>query len=250
LLLKAAREYVGPNVVALTFQGPQCPSEDLATARELAGLLGVRHHIEMLDPFNLPDFRQNTPKRCYACKQAIYRRSLEIAAAFEAEAVLDGAHADDAPADRPGLAAAAELGIRSPLREAGLTKAQIRELSRAWGLPGWDLPAQSCLATRFPTYTPLDAGTFRKIDQLESWLRQHGFGPVRMRVHGDLLRLELPPGQWERLLEADMREALHAMAAASGWRYLTLDLLGYQSGSMNEPQEESRPRGPEKADSP
>ncbi len=250
LLLKAAREYVGPNVVAITFQGPQCPSEDLATARELAGLLGVRHHIEMLDPFNLPDFRQNTPKRCYACKQAMYRRSLEIAAAFEAEAVLDGAHADDAPADRPGLAAAAELGIRSPLREAGLTKAQIRELSRAWGLPGWDRPAQSCLATRFPTYTPLDAGTFRK---LTGWNPGCGSTALDRCECGCMVTCcawNCRRGNGSDLLEAEMKEALHAMAAASGWRYLTLDLLGYQSGSMNEPQEESRPRGPEKADSP
>ena len=149
-----------------------------------------------------------------------------------------GLNADDALADRPGLLAAAELGIRSPLREAGLTKDQIRELSRIWGLPGWDRPAQSCLATRLPTYTPLDAKTFQKIDQLESWLRQRGFGPVRMRVHGDLLRLELPPEQWGQVMEPEIKEALQTMAADSGWRYLTLDLLGYQSGSMNVRQEE------------
>lgn len=224
--------------MALTFQGPHCPSEALATAQEITKLLGVRHHLELFNPFNLPDFRHNTPKRCYVCKQAIYRRSLEIAAIFEAEAVLDGAHADDALADRPGLLAAAELGIRSPLREAGLSKDQIRELSRVWELPGWERPAQSCLATRLPTYTPLDPKILQKIDQLESWLRQRGFGPVRMRVHGDLLRLELPPEQWADVMEPEIKEALHTMAADLGWRYLTLDLLGYQSGSMNVRQEE------------
>ncbi len=220
-------------MVALTFQGPHCPAEELVAARNLAELLGVRHHLEEFDPFSLPDFRHNTPKRCYACKQAIYRRSLEIAATFEARAVVDGAQADDARADRPGLLAATELGIHSPLREAGFTKDEIRELSRRWELPGWDRPAQSCLATRFPTHTLLDAETFRKIDELESWLRQRGFGPVRMRVHGDLLRLELPPEQWRQLMEPAVKEALQKLAAAAGWRYLTVDLLGYQSGSMN-----------------
>jgi uncharacterized protein len=233
LLLKAATEFLGKGVAAITFQGPHCPADDLATAREAAEFLGVRHHLEPFDPFGLPEFRQNTPKRCYVCKQAIYRRSLEIAAQLAAEAVLDGAQADDAAADRPGLTAAAELGIRSPLREAGLGKDQIRELSRAWGLPGWDRPAQSCLATRFPANTPLDAETFQKIDELETWLRHQGFGPVRLRVHGDLLRLELPPGQWGQVMAPEIKEALQIRAADSGWRYLTLDLLGYQSGSMN-----------------
>ena len=201
----------------------------------------MRHLVKEYDPFILPDFKHNTPKRCYACKRAIYQKSLEIAAEFEAGALLDGANADDAIADRPGILAAAEMGVQSPLREAGFHKDEIREMSRIWGLPGWDRPAQSCLATRFPVNTPLDAETFRKIDHMESWLRERGFGPVRLRVHGDLLRLELPPGQWLQVLAPEIKEALHSLAADLGWRYLTLDLLGYQSGSMN-----LRPGEPEK----
>jgi uncharacterized protein len=238
LLLKAAAEVMGQGVVALTFQGPHCPSEEMAAAREIARHLGARHLVEVYDPLILPDFRNNTLKRCYVCKQAIYRRSWEIAATLEAEALLDGANADDAAADRPGLVAAAEMGVRSPLRETGWHKDQIRELSRSWRLPGWDRPAQSCLATRFPTHTPLEAKAFQKVDRVETWLRQQGFGPVRLRVHGELLRLELPPEQWEQLLEPEVRAALHHLVTDLGWRYLTLDLLGYQSGSMN-----LRPRG-------
>lgn len=233
LLLKVASEVVGPGLTALTFQGPQCPCEELARAREIALHLGVRHWVVAYDPFILPDFRDNTPNRCYACKQAMYRRSWEIASMVGAEAVLDGAQADDAGPDRPGLRAAAELGVRSPLRETGWHKDQIRELSRIWRLPGWDHPAQSCLATRFPTHTPLDPETLQKVDQIETWLRHQGLGPVRLRVHGDLVRLELPPDQWLQVLDLAVREALSAKIKDLGWRYLTLDLQGYQSGSMN-----------------
>lgn len=232
-LLKAAAEFLGHGVAALTWRGPHCPAGEMAAAREIAGHLGVRHLVKEYDPFAVPDFAHNTPKRCYACKRAIYQKSLEIAAEFEAEALLDGANADDAIADRPGILAAAEMGVQSPLRETGCHKDEIREMSRIWRLPGWDRPAQSCLATRFPVNTPLDAETFRKIDRIESWLRERGFGPVRIRVHGDLLRLELPPGQWLRVLAPEIKEALHSLAIDLGWRYLTMDLLGYQSGSMN-----------------
>jgi uncharacterized protein len=232
-LLKAAAHFLGEGVMALTFQGPHGPAGEMAAAREIATILGVRHQVEVFDPFTLPDFKHNTAKRCYACKRAIFQKALEIAAAEEAEALVDGANADDAAADRPGMLAAAEMGVGSPLREAGLHKNQIREISHFWGLPGWDRPAQSCLATRFPPNTLLDAQNFRKIDDLESWLRERGFGPVRLRVHGDLLRLELPPGQWPGLLEPELKAALHRLVAATGWRYLTLDMSGYQSGSMN-----------------
>jgi uncharacterized protein len=232
-LLKAAAHFLGEGVMALTFQGPHGPAGEMAAAREIAAILGVRHQVEVFDPFTLPDFKHNTAKRCYACKRAIFQKAREIAAAEEAEALVDGANADDAAADRPGMIAAAEMGVGSPLREAGLHKNQIREISHFWGLPGWDRPAQSCLATRFPPNTLLDAQNFRKVDDLESWLRERGFGPVRLRVHGDLLRLELPPGQWPGLLEPELKAALHRLVAATGWRYLTLDMSGYQSGSMN-----------------
>jgi pyridinium-3,5-biscarboxylic acid mononucleotide sulfurtransferase len=233
LLLKVAIEVMGQGAVALTFRGPHCPAEEISAAQKTARHLGVRHLVEDFNPLVLPDFRNNTPKRCYVCKQAIYRRGWEIAVISGAECLLDGANADDLADDRPGLLAATEMSVRSPLRETGWRKAQIRELSRFWELPGWDRPAQSCLATRFPAHTPLDVESLQKIDQVETWLRQQGFGSVRLRVHGDLLRLELPPEQWAQLMEPEVRKALHRLVTDRGWRYLTLDLLGYQSGSMN-----------------
>lgn len=233
LLLKVAAEEIGTGVTALTFQGLHCPVEELARAREIAHHLRVCHQVEVYDPFILPDFLNNTPNRCYACKQVIYRRSWEIAALVQAQAVLDGAHAEDAALDRPGLLAAAEMGVRSPLRETGWRKDQIREISRIWHLPGWDRPAQSCLATRFPNHTTLDPQTLQKVDQVETWLRQQGFGPVRLRVHDNLVRLELPPEQWPQVLTPESRQAIYRKISDLGWRYLTLDLQGYQSGSMN-----------------
>jgi pyridinium-3,5-biscarboxylic acid mononucleotide sulfurtransferase len=233
LLLKAALEVRGEGVVALTFHGSHSPAEDLTAAQEIARHLGVRHLIKHFDPFILPDFRDNTPRRCYVCKQEIYRQGWEIAASMGAECLLDGAHLDDSADDRPGLLVAVAMGVHSPLRETGWRKAQIRELSRVWQLPDWDRPSQSCLATRFPTHTLLDVAVLQRVDRVETFLRHQGLGPIRLRVHGDLLRLELPPEQWTLLLKPDFREALHRMVADLGWRYLTLDLMGYQSGSMN-----------------
>ncbi len=233
VLMRAAVDVLGSGVLALTFTGPHYPAEEVAAASALAQHLGVPQRLEPFDPFILPDFRQNTSQRCYACKEALYRRSWEIAASEGAEAILDGAIADDAAVERPGLLAAAALGSRSPLRETGWHKSEIRELGRFWGLPGWDRPAQSCLATRFPPDTLLSPQDLQQVDQVESFLRQQGFGPVRLRVHGDLVRLELPPVQWARLLQPQTLAALQHLTQSRGWRYLTLDLLGYQSGSMN-----------------
>lgn len=233
VLVKAAADVLGPGVLALTFTGPHYPNEEVAAAVALAQRLGIPHRLEPFDPFGLPDFRHNTPQRCYACKEALYRRSWEIARQRGAAAVLDGATADDAAAERPGLRAAAALGVRSPLRETGWHKSDIRELGRFWGLPGWDRPAQSCLATRFPPHTLLSPQDLQHVDVVEGFLRRQGFGPVRLRVHGDLVRLELPPTQWPRLLKPQTLTQLQDLSRSRGWRYLSLDLQGYQSGSMN-----------------
>jgi uncharacterized protein len=232
-LLRAAVEVLGSEVVALTFTGPHIPAGEVATATRLAQALQVDHRVEPFDPFHLPDFRHNTPARCYACKHALYRRAWEIANLKGAAMVLDGANATDAVGDRPGFQAAAELGIRSPLRETGWQKEEIRALSHFWNLPTWEAPSQSCLATRFPTGTPISPTDLQKVEEVEAWLRQQGLGPLRLRVHGTLVRLELPPEQWPQVLQPERRAALQQRIAAQGWRYLTLDLRGYQSGSMN-----------------
>ncbi|MGQ9920275.1 MAG: ATP-dependent sacrificial sulfur transferase LarE [Desulfobacca sp.] len=240
LLLQAAVDILGSEVLAVTFTGPHTPAEEVATARALTQRLGVLHRLEPFDPFLLPDFRQNTPQRCYACKEFLYRRSWEIAQQLGAAAVLDGANADDDAGDRPGLRAAAVLGVSSPLRATGWHKSEIRELARSWDLPGWDRPAQSCLATRFPPYTLLTPQDLQHVEVVESFLRRQGFGPVRLRCHGDLVRLELPAAQWPQLLQPQILTELQHLTQSCGWRFLTLDLQGYQSGSMNAPDPEQQ----------
>ncbi len=233
LLLKVAAEILGEKLTALTFRGPHWPARELEAARETARSLQVRHREEDFDPFAVPEFAHNTPQRCYACKRALYGRALQVLAEWGGGEVWDGAQADDREGDRPGLTAAAELGVASPLRAAGLGKEQVRALSRALGLPAWNRPSQSCLATRFTPHTTLTPELLSRVAAVEEWLAGQGFAPVRLRVHGDLVRLELDPDQWPRLLAREHLGRLEEVLAQEGWLYATLDLKGYQSGSMN-----------------
>ena len=199
LLLAVAAETLGPGFMALTFAGPHLPPGELAGAWALARRHRVRHLIREFDPLSVPDFRQNSPERCYACKKAIIRQAWKIAGAWGAEALWDGTNLEDLGHFRPGLRAIQESGVGSPLREAGLGKAAIRELSRSLGLD-WQKPAQSCLATRFPYGATLTTEALARVGRAEAWLRRRGFRYVRLRVHHDQARLELAPEEWPRFL--------------------------------------------------
>ncbi|MBW1951732.1 MAG: ATP-dependent sacrificial sulfur transferase LarE [Deltaproteobacteria bacterium] len=233
LLLKVAHDIMGEGLAALTLYGPHNLPQERVEARQLARNLGVTQFELEFDPLSLPDFRQNTPQRCYACKTAIYHLALKVLAQWGGEVLFDGANRDDLEDYRPGHQAARELGVRSPLQEMCLTKAEIRRLSQEMGLQGWDKPAQSCLATRFPPYTQLTRTDLEKVATAEQFLLNQGLAPVRWRVHGSLVRLELPTENWARLLSAELRATLMMLTKRLGWRYLTLDLKGYQTGSMN-----------------
>jgi len=236
LLLKVAHDILGAGLTALTFQGPHWPAAELQAARELARDLGVRHLERDFDPFAVPEFRYNAPERCYACKKAMYAAARQVVAELGGGELWDGAQADDRGEDRPGLAAAAESGVVSPLREAGLGKAAIRTLSQTLGLPTWNRPSQSCLATRFPPHTELSVPLLDRVAAGEEYLARQGFAPVRLRVHGDLVRLELDPRQWPILLESSRLADLEAVLTRMGWLYITLDLQGHRSGSMSHRQ--------------
>lgn len=233
LLLRVAHEVWGEGLAALTFHGPHTLPGERTAARDLARTLGITHLEQEFDPFQLPDFRQNTPRRCYACKTALYRLGWQIAAAQGGEVLLDGANHDDRDDYRPGHQAARELGVRSPLQEVGLHKAEIRALSRQLGLPGWNRPAESCLATRFLPHTHLTPDALARVAAVEGFLQQQGFAPVRLRVHGPLVRLEISPTQWPQLLAEAVRVPLEALLRRLGYLYVTLDMKGYQTGSMN-----------------
>ncbi len=225
LLLAVAARVLGSGLTALTFTGPHiCPGE-LAAAWALARRFRVKHLVRQIDPLTLPDFRQNTRRRCYACKKAILQAAWEMAAALGAQVMWDGTNVDDLGDFRPGLEAARELGVDSPLLAAGLDKAAIRRASRHLGLP-WQKPPQSCLATRFPYNTRLTREALAQVGQAEAWLRRQGFSHVRLRVLGDQARLELPIEEWTAFLSPEVRRPFAALLARWGWGRLDLGMVG------------------------
>jgi len=216
LLLAAGGRVMGPDLVALTFTGPHIIPGELAAAAALARRLRVRHLIRAIDPLAVPEFLHNTPRRCYGCKKAVIQAGWKVAREHHIRVLWDGTNVDDLADYRPGLEAARELGVASPLMEAGLGKAAIRDWSRRLGL-AWDKPAQSCLATRFPYDTMLTVEALARVGEAETWLRRRGFTHVRLRVSGDAVRLQLLPQEWPRFLTTQVRRPFAAMLARLGW---------------------------------
>ncbi len=234
LLLKVAAEELGERAVAITARAEIYPQREIEEAADLARSLGVRHVFVDPSPLTLPEFVANPPDRCYHCKLAVFRLILNKANELGITAVADGTNADDAADWRPGTRATAELGIRSPLREAGLTKAEIRGLSRRFGLPTADLPSRACLASRVPYGTQIDRESLRRIDQAEAAIEALGFGGLRVRHHGAIARVELRPDDIARAAEPATRAQIVAALKAIGYQYVALDLEGYRTGSLNE----------------
>ena len=233
LVLKLAAEALGERALAATVNSPLSVPGELERARELAAYLGVRHVTVPGTALNDPVFRSNPPERCYICKRIVYATLGGLAAEAGAEAVLDGANADDAGDYRPGLRAAREMGVRSPLLEAGLTKSEIRALVREAGLPNWDRPAQPCLATRIPYGELITEEKLETISAAEQFLAGLGFSLVRVRHHGTLARLELLPEEMDRLGDPRLREEIDRALKDFGFSYVTADLGGFKSGSLN-----------------
>lgn len=233
LLLAAAHEVLGDRAVAATEVSPLYSAEELQRAREFAASLGARQVLieARLDD---PQVIANPPDRCYYCKRHLFETLLGVAEQEGLAHVAEGAHADDPHDHRPGLRAAAELGIRAPLAEAGLTKQDIRDLSRHLGLPTWNLPAQACLASRFPYGSPLTVEKLGQVAAAEQALHELGLGEVRVRHYGDLARIEAPLSDLPRLT-GELRAQVVAALKEAGFIYVTLDLQGFRSGSMNEP---------------
>lgn len=231
-LLYAARRALGDRAVAVTVRTPAVEREELEAAEELCRRLGVRQLWCDFDALALPAFAENGPERCYHCKRAIFSRVLARAEAEGLAVVAEGSNVDDLGDYRPGLRALAELGVRSPLWEAGLTKREIRLLSRAAGLPTWEKPSAPCLATRIPYGERITAEKLRRVGEGERVLHALGFRQVRVRLHGELARIEAPAEELPRLIT--LRERVEPALRALGFRYVTADLRGFRSGSMNE----------------
>lgn len=235
LLLKVASEALGKNVLAVIAASETYPEREVKVARKLAQRLGVNYLVIKTRELENPDFAKNSPLRCYHCKQELFSRLKEIAAQRSIPYVLDGSNYDDRTDYRPGAKAAKELGIRSPLREARLTKPEIRLLSRAFGLPTWDKPSLACLASRFPYYTPVERKTLVQVGKAEEVLRKMGLSQVRVRHHGETARLEVEPKDFRKVMTGEARAKVLRQLKKLGYAYVTLDLEGYRTGSLNEP---------------
>jgi uncharacterized protein len=234
LLLKVAHDVLGRGAAAVTAASVIHPAWETREAKAIARGLGVPLTVLRVEPLEDPAFAGNPPERCYFCKQKIFSRFLEIARSRGIPWVADGTNAGDVGDFRPGLRALAELGVRSPLKEAGLTKNEIRRLSRSLGLPTADKPALACLASRFPYGTRLDKKGLRQVGRAEDILRRLGFGQVRVRHHGAVARLEVEPRHFDRLMKAAVRNEISRRFKKLGYAYVALDLEGYRTGSLNE----------------
>jgi len=234
LLLKMAVKTLGDRAAAITATSPTYPANEFKEALRLAREIGVRHIIIESNELGIPGFSENTPKRCYHCKSELFKIAAKEARALDISHVADGANLDDLKDFRPGSEAADELGVRSPLREAGLTKAEIRAISHSIGLSTWNKPALACLSSRFPYGTEITEERLSRIARAEELLRDLGFIQFRVRYHGDTVRIETTAGDMGRLLEQKTRERITAGMKKLGFVYITMDLEGYRTGSMNE----------------
>lgn len=235
LLLKTAKDVLGENVFAVTASSIIFPETEIKDAKKIVKKLNVRHKIIMTNEMENPDFTSNPPQRCYYCKKEFFSTLKKIAQEEKIPYVLDGANFDDAKNFRPGIKAANELGIRSPLKEVGLKKNEIREISRKLTLPTWNKPSMACLASRFPYGMPIDSQSLSQVAQAEEYLHSLGFSQIRVRHHGNIARIEVVPEDFHFILDEKKKKGIIERLKRLGYVYITLDLLGYRTGSMNEP---------------
>ncbi|MDY0091264.1 MAG: ATP-dependent sacrificial sulfur transferase LarE [Candidatus Vecturithrix sp.] len=234
LLAKAACDALGEHVQAVTAWSERAHELDEQELKQLITSLGIRHHLIRYDEMEIPHFRENPPERCYYCKRWLFERFTQLAKEHALRVVIEGSNLDDADDFRPGMRALKELGVRSPLREAGLTKQEIRTLSQAMALPTWNKPAMPCLATRVPYYLEITPEVLRKVQAGEAYLKQLGFREFRVRHHDTIARIELPRPDMLRIFQEQLDQPIIARFKEIGYAYITLDLQGFRSGSLNE----------------
>lgn len=235
VLLKIAAGYLGPGQVlaATAYSELSVPSE-LKTAKEIAALCQAEHQVIHLSELAIPEFAANSPKRCYYCKLKRFQLLRKLAVHHACTAVADGSLLSDLEDYRPGMKALTELGIHSPLLECGFTKGEIRDLARDLGLPNWNQPANSCLASRIPYGTVITAANLAQVAKGEDWLHSLGITDCRLRHHGTIARIEVPPSQFDFILEPAKSRSLATALKSLGFNYVTLDLQGLRPGSLNE----------------
>jgi len=232
LVARVAHDVLGERMLAVTVRSPVELPGEVERAASMAQQIGCRHVVVDVNDLEDPTFVANPPDRCYHCKLRRFQVLRELAKRERLDWLADGTNADDADDYRPGVRALAEMGVRSPLGAAGLSKVEIRALGRALGLPNWDKPAAPCLATRFPYGTRITPERVQQVGRAESYLHSLGFTRVRVRHHQEIARIEVEAEAFPRLLAR--REQIVAHLQELGFTYVTLDLIGYRTGSMNE----------------
>ena len=233
-LLRTAHEVLGDDVIALTARSCSFPGRELKEAEEFCKSEGIRHIIIESEELAIDGFRQNPRNRCYLCKKELFSKMTQAAEKEGIKFVAEGSNLDDNGDYRPGLKAIAELGIKSPLREAGLTKDDIRALSKEMGLKTWDKPSFACLASRFVYGETITEEKLAMVDKAEQLLLDLGFRQVRVRIHEDIARIEIFPAEFSKLTEDAVRDKVNSTLKNLGFSYVAMDLEGYRSGSMNE----------------
>jgi len=233
LLARAAKDALGDRAVLVTADSETYPEGELAEARRLAALIGLRHVVVRTDELANPEYAKNGANRCFFCKEELFTRLAPIAEREACRALVYGANVDDLGDHRPGMQSARQRGVRAPMIEAGLTKQEIRDLSRALGLPTWDKPSFACLSSRFQYGDRITAEKLRQIDAAEAFMRSLGFRQFRVRHHDRLARLEIGRDEMARLWEDGRHEAIVARFRELGYVYVAVDLAGFQSGSAN-----------------
>jgi pyridinium-3,5-biscarboxylic acid mononucleotide sulfurtransferase len=230
-LLYRAHKVMQSNIIAVTIRTPYIPFREIKESVDFTEKYGIKHKIVDIA---FPDqIKYNPIERCYLCKKTLFTQLVDFAKDNNYSYVIDGTNADDTGDFRPGMRALKEMGIRSPLLETGLTKMEIRELAKADGLDVWDKPAMACLLTRIPYDTEVKEGALRMIEEAEQMLYERGFPGTRVRVHGDVARIECIPGFMEKIIHDPDREQIITRLKKIGFRYVSLDLEGYRTGSSN-----------------
>jgi len=233
-LLKVAKDTLGEKVLAVTARSSTYPEREFLEAKEYAKSFGAKHEVIVSEELDIEGFSQNPIDRCYHCKNELFSKIQEVAREKGYKNVLDGSNLDDVGDYRPGMKAAKELGVRSPLKEAELTKEDIRTLSKQLNLPTWDKPAFACLSSRFPYGNEITEEKLSMVEKAEEYLRSLGMIQTRVRHHENIARIEVDPKERKKFFDENLLDEIGESLKKLGFTYVTLDILGYRSGSMNE----------------
>lgn len=233
-LAKVCKDVLNDRCLAVTATSSTYPEREFKEALELAKEIGIRHKVIRSEELEIDGFSKNPIDRCYYCKSELFSKLKKVANDEGIEYVLDGTNADDTGDFRPGRRAARELGVKSPLLECGFTKDDIREMSKRFGLPTWNKPAYACLSSRFPYGQEITSEKLSMVEKSEEYLLKLGFVGFRVRHHGDIARIELNPDQINMMMDENIRKSVVSKLKEIGFKYVSLDLEGYRTGSMNE----------------